>query len=352
MMLDILDSQTTVPHEEPKRSKLPKRRGKTEMERKDKFYLHIGSLGVHASRTRTPYLKVISAEGTVSSTCEYEEVSTSVDNATAGFGEFTDALQVKVTAGHAQLRIQLFQDRAESELLGQAIVYEANAEHGPCWRHIYGPRRAGGLSMLGLGVLDSQTEEAEEMARGRLPPSCYHGSLYITCDRFAGRIVGLVSQMTRSLLPSRFRVRLHRGVYLDRYCNQKLLVRVEIPGSAPLLFPGEVNAQGALRFGRVRWRRTTPGWRDGAMDFYWRKSARRLCTSTVNTMDCPGPRRSLAQFSCTSRTHRPCHSGLCCSTTGPCWRRRSCLAPRHRAFSLAAPPWTRRQAPCPRRRSR
>ena len=33
-----------------------------------------------------------------------------------------------------------------------------------------------------------------------------------------------------------------------RYCNQKLLVRVEIPGSAPLLFPGEVNAQGALRF--------------------------------------------------------------------------------------------------------
>ena len=27
-------------------------------------------------------------------------------------------------------------------------------------------RRAGGLSMLGLGVLDSQTEEAEEMARG------------------------------------------------------------------------------------------------------------------------------------------------------------------------------------------
>lgn len=34
-----------------------------------------------------------------------------------------------------------------------------------------------------------------------------------------------------------------------RYCNQKLLVRVEIPGSAPLLFPGEVNAQGALRFG-------------------------------------------------------------------------------------------------------
>lgn len=51
---------------------------------------------------------------------------------------------------------------------------------------------------------------------GRLPPSCYHGSLYITCDRFAGRIVGLVSQMTRSLLPSRFRVRLHRGVYLDR----------------------------------------------------------------------------------------------------------------------------------------
>jgi hypothetical protein len=46
-------------------------------------------------------------------------VSTSVDNATAGFGEFTDALQVKVTAGHAQLRIQLFQDRAESELLGQ-----------------------------------------------------------------------------------------------------------------------------------------------------------------------------------------------------------------------------------------
>lgn len=43
-----------------------------------------------------------------------------VDNATAaGFGEFTDALQVKVTAGHAQLRIQLFQDRTESELLGQ-----------------------------------------------------------------------------------------------------------------------------------------------------------------------------------------------------------------------------------------
>lgn len=248
MMLDILDSQTTVPHEEPKRSKLPKRRGKTEMERKDKFYLHIGSLGVHASRTRTPYVKVISAEGTVSSTCEYEEVD-EVDNATAGFDEVTDALQVKVTAGHAQLRIQLFQDRTESELLGQAIVYEANAEHGPCWRHIYGPRRAGGLSMLGMGVLDSQTEEAEEMARGRLPPSCYHGSLYITCDRFAGRIVGLVSQMTRSLLPSRFRVRLHRGVYLDRYCNQKLLVRVEIPGSAPLLFPGEVNAQGALRFG-------------------------------------------------------------------------------------------------------
>lgn len=34
-----------------------------------------------------------------------------------------------------------------------------------------------------------------------------------------------------------------------RYCNQKLLVRLEIPGSAPLLFPGEVNAQGALRFG-------------------------------------------------------------------------------------------------------
>ena len=26
-MLDVLDSQTTVPHEEPKRSKLPKRRG-------------------------------------------------------------------------------------------------------------------------------------------------------------------------------------------------------------------------------------------------------------------------------------------------------------------------------------
>ena len=23
----------------------------------------------------------------------------------------------------------------------QAIVYEAYAEHGPCWRHIYGPRR-------------------------------------------------------------------------------------------------------------------------------------------------------------------------------------------------------------------
>jgi len=43
------------------------------MERKDKFYLHIGSLGVHASRTRTPYVKVISAEGTVSSTCEYED---------------------------------------------------------------------------------------------------------------------------------------------------------------------------------------------------------------------------------------------------------------------------------------
>eukprot|EP00435_Cladocopium_sp_Y103_P015983 s341_g3.t4 len=244
MMLDILDSQTTVPHEEPKRSKLPKRRGKTEMERKDKFYLHIGSLGVEASRTRRPYVKVISAEGTVSSSCEYEEV----ENATGKFGEFTDALQVKVTAQHAMLRIQLFQDKTESELLGQAIIYEAYAEHGPCWRQIYGPR-SGGLSMLGLGVLDSQKEEAEEMARGRLPPSCYHGSLYITCDRFAGRIVGLVSQMTRSLLPSRFRVRLHRGVYLDRYCNQKILVRVQIPGSAQLLFPAEVNAQGVVRFG-------------------------------------------------------------------------------------------------------
>ena len=50
--------------------------------------------------------------------CGHQEVD-EVDNATAGFGEFTDALQVKVTAGHAQLRIQLFQDRTESELLGQ-----------------------------------------------------------------------------------------------------------------------------------------------------------------------------------------------------------------------------------------
>ena len=60
------------------------------------------------------------------------------------------------------------------------------------------------------------SQDIQERLSGRLPPSCYHGSLYITCDRFAGRIVGLVSQMTRSLLPSRFRVRLHRGVYLDR----------------------------------------------------------------------------------------------------------------------------------------
>ena len=51
---------------------------------------------------------------------------------------------------------------------------------------------------------------------GRLPPSCYHGSLFIVCDRFAGRIVNLTKQMTRSLFPSRFRFRFHRGVYLDR----------------------------------------------------------------------------------------------------------------------------------------
>ena len=45
------------------------------------------------------------------------------------------------------------------------------------------PRRAGGLSMLGLGVLDSQKEEAEEMARGAERKK-KHGTV-AGCDRQA-----------------------------------------------------------------------------------------------------------------------------------------------------------------------
>ena len=51
MMLDILDSQTTVPHEEPKRSKLPKRRGSLDSE------LGMSRLEIHQENT-TPVVGI------------------------------------------------------------------------------------------------------------------------------------------------------------------------------------------------------------------------------------------------------------------------------------------------------
>ena len=53
------------------------------------------------------------------------------DTAFGRFGEFTQALQVKVTAGHGRLRLQLFEDQTQNQLLGQVgtvLVEMAMAE--------------------------------------------------------------------------------------------------------------------------------------------------------------------------------------------------------------------------------
>jgi len=161
-----------------------------------------------------------------------------VEAADLGIGSWTQGLKVTTSTSSRRLRLEVWKDSSETELLGQGILFEATVQQGPTWIHLYGG-----------AAHPTFPEEAEEMARGRKACSNYKGSLYFTFDRWSGHRDRLVEHMLQSRRKVRLAVRLHRGLYLEMFAGKNVTLQVHLPGCGCLLsFPGKVNNEGVLNF--------------------------------------------------------------------------------------------------------
>jgi len=216
-----------------KKSKLPSRRGKREMEKEDTFYLHVAAIGI-VEEESAPCLKVISASKSTS--CAFTVPTDTVKTV----GAWSESFAVTTTPEKSSIHLELWS--SDSQFLGQAAVFEAFAERPPCWRHIYGAAKG------------QKNEEAEEMARGRggRSPSTFHASLFVMFSRFSGKIPNLIDKMHQSRKDVKLTVRLYRALYLDKYAGQKIQVLIKVmPGTTDsnmITFQARVDSSGVARF--------------------------------------------------------------------------------------------------------
>jgi len=209
------------------RHRIPIRKGRASAGSKgDMFYAHVGAIGITEG---TPCLRVCSANGINISGHDFIPAPE-----TLGKGHWFGGFALQTAPGSRDVTFELWNDPSLTKLLGKAVIFDAFVERVPCWRHIFGG-----------SLMAQQEEEAEEMARGRRPRSTYQASLYIAFDRFSGDVPELSQMMSSSCHTVKACVRFYRGLYMNRYANQRVKVMIQV---ATCLGVGKEKSHNILEF--------------------------------------------------------------------------------------------------------
>eukprot|EP00913_Durusdinium_trenchii_P000916 g847.t1 len=185
-----------------------------EWETSGTFHVSVAAFGL---RTRSPVLRVYSAHG------RHEcNMSAPLDGNDEWLIEFSQALPVAISQARQKVRIEennLLQTlHAQDRLIGEASVYAPTP--GRCeWRHLYGG-----------AVTYNYARAEEQMTRGRIAPSTYHGSLLLS---FSQRAHGTPMED----LITKYRVPPRCTLNWDGRHNLNLLS-----------FPAKVDDEGIMRF--------------------------------------------------------------------------------------------------------
>lgn len=215
-----------------------------EWETSGTFHVSVAAFGL---RTRSPVLRVYSAHG------RHEcNMSAPLDGNDEWLIEFSQALPVAISQARQKVRIEVWSENnllqtlhAQDRLIGEASVYAPTP--GRCeWRHLYGG-----------AVTYNYARAEEQMTRGRIAPSTYHGSLLLS---FSQRAHGTPMEdlITKYRVPAQLTVKLYRGLYLDMYAGQDVNVLIQVAGCTLnwdgrhnlnlLSFPAKVDDEGIMRF--------------------------------------------------------------------------------------------------------